>query len=111
MCLLDKKYILNRGYITTCNLKNPHYRFAARKIIFYPGDKVVAKNVVFKIGNIPVFYIPYYMQPAKDKLPRVTVVPGSDHDMGMYLLTAWRYYYNEAFKGRLHIDYYEKLMK
>ncbi len=103
-----KKYVLEHGYITTCNLKKPHYRFAARKIIFYPGDKIVAKNVVFKVGDIPLFYIPYYMQPAKDKLPRVSVVPGSDHDMGMYMLTAWRYYYSESFKGRLHFDYYEK---
>ncbi len=103
----DEEYHLNRGYVTTCDLPQPHYRLCAKRILFYPGRKVVAKNVVMKIGKIPVFYIPYYLQPAKDKLPRVTLIPGKDKDMGFYMLSAWRYYFNEAFKGRLHLDYYQ----
>ena len=103
----EEEYHLNRGYVTTCNLPEPHYRFSAKKILFYPGRKIVAKNVVLKVGKIPVFYIPYYLQPAKDKLPRVSLVPGKDKDMGFYILSAWRYYFNEAFKGRLHLDYYQ----
>ncbi len=102
----ETEYDLNNAYVTTCDLKNPRYRFVAKKIIMYPDNKIVAKNVFLKIGDIPVFYIPYYMQPVKDKLPRVTLVPGNDKEMGFYLLSAWRYYFSEYFKGRLHLDYY-----
>jgi len=104
----EEEYRLIDGYVTTCDLKEPHYRICAKRILFYPGRKIVAKNVVMKVGKIPVFYIPYYVQPAKDKLPRVTLVPGKDDDMGYYMLSAWRYYFNESFKGRIHLDYYEK---
>ena len=104
----EEEYHMNDAYVTTCDLEEPHYKLCAKRILFYPGRKVVAKNVVMKVGNIPVFYIPYYVQPDKDKMPRVTLVPGKDDDMGMYMLSAWRYYFNEEFKGRIHLDYYEK---
>jgi len=107
----DKKYVLKNGWFTTCNPQCPHfmdYRIYAKKIEFYPHDKMVAKNTVIKIGKVPILYLPYYMQPAKDKLPRVTIIPGKDHALGMYMLTAWRYYFNEEFKGRIHLDYYSK---
>ncbi|MBN2120412.1 MAG: LPS-assembly protein LptD [Candidatus Omnitrophica bacterium] len=104
----EGEYHLNQGYVTTCDLEEPHYRMTAKKILFYPGRKVVAKNVWIKVGKIPIFYIPYFVQPSKDKLPRVTLVPGRNDDTGLYMLSAWRYYFNEEFKGRLHLDYYEE---
>lgn len=102
-----EEYILSEGYFTTCDLVPPHYRLQAQRVLFYPGRKIVAKNVVMKIGNLPVFYLPYYVQPVKDRLPRVSLTPGKDEYMGFYMLSAWRYYFNEFFKGRFHLDYYE----
>ncbi len=108
----EEKYVLNDGCFTTCGpLNEPQhffdYRIESRKIEFYPGRKIVAKDVIFKIGDVPILYIPYYLQPAKDKLPRVTLVPGSDSEMGLFMKSAWRYYFNEAFKGRIHLDWYQ----
>jgi len=104
----DDELKAKKAYITTCNLDKPHYRLRAKQILIYPGDKIVAKNVVFMSGECPVFYIPKYVQRIDDKRPRVTVVPGHDKDWGTYLLTAWRYYFIEDQQGRLHLDYREK---
>ena len=104
----EEEYVLNKGYITTCNLKKPHYMLTSKRIIVYPGKKVVAKNVLLKIGNTPVFYIPYYVHSLKDKSFPVEVTPGKDKDWGFYFLTRWRYYFNDDNRGKFHLDWYDK---
>lgn len=108
----EKEYRFDNACLTTCGPLNKEqhffdYTIHAKEMIFYPGDKVVAKNVLMKINKVPILYMPFYIQPAKDKLPRVTLVPGHDEDMGVFMRSAWRYYFSEAFKGRIHLDYYE----
>lgn len=108
----DKEYELNDACFTTCGPLDEEsefldYEISASQVELYPGEKVVARDIFLKVGGVPVFWFPYYMQPAKDKLPRVTLSPGSDSDLGLYMLSAWRYYFNEGFKGRIHLDYYQ----
>lgn len=109
----DDYYQLKDACVTTCGPLDGKkffmdYTINAKEIEFYPQEKVVAKNVVVKVGKMPLMYIPYYVQPSKDKLPRVTLVPGYDSPRGVFLLTAWRYYVNQQFRGRLHLDWHSK---
>ena len=104
----DKDFELDKGYVTTCNREKPHYRVEAQEVRVYLDDKVVAKNIVFYIFDIPVFFLPLYVQPLKGEFPEVTIVPGRTSDWGYYALTAWRYYFNENAKGHIHLDYREK---
>lgn len=103
----DGKFILKNGYVSTCDLDDPHYRLTARKIIIYPKDKIIAKNVWLKVGPVPVFYIPYYSQSLKDKFP-VELAFGHKKYFGTYILTGWRYNINKENKGKIHLDWYEK---
>jgi len=102
------KMILKNGYITTCDLSQPHYRLVSKQVTIYPGDKVVARNVVLKIGDVPVFYIPYFSQSLKDKSFPAEVVPGNNDDWGYFMLTRWRYQLNQEHKTWLNIDWYEE---
>lgn len=104
----DKEVILRKGYVTTCDLEHPHYRVSARRIRLYLDDKVVAEDVVLYIGDVPVFYLPYYIQPLADLKTKITVTPGYRDEWGYYALTAYRYYINEQFKGYLQLDYRTK---
>jgi len=62
----EKQVNLKSSSLTTCDLENPHYRLQAREVKIYLDDKVIAKHIVAYIGNTPVFYLPYYVQPLKD---------------------------------------------
>ncbi|MCD6583130.1 MAG: LPS-assembly protein LptD [Candidatus Omnitrophica bacterium] len=106
--IYQNKYILHNGFVTTCDLKNPHYCLTAKKITVYPGKRVVAKNVALRIGKLPVFYLPYYSQSIKDKSFPLQVSPGKSKEWGFYVLTRWRYYLSEENKGRIHFDWYQK---
>jgi len=100
-----KEVDITGGYITTCDLPNPHYRIRSKHVKIYLGDKVVARNVTVSVGGVPVLYLPVYNQPINGKFPKVSLVPGRDKKWGTYLLSAYRYYMSDEAKGYLHLDY------
>ncbi len=102
------QFMLQRGYVTTCDLDKPHYRIQSRQVKIYLGDKVVARHILFFIGDVPVMYLPYYEQPLDQAKTHITVIPGESKDWGYYLLTAYRYYINDANRGDILLDYRTK---
>ncbi len=104
----ENEFIMQRGYITTCDKEKPHYRIQAKRIKIFLDDKIVAKNIIFFLDDFPIMYFPYYSHPLNDNRPRVTVIPGRNKDWGLFVLTAWRYHFNENAQGRLHLDYRER---
>jgi LPS-assembly protein len=106
--LSKEHYYIKRGYVTTCDKEHPHYRVQSRQLNVYLDDRVTASNILMFVGDVPIFYFPYYSHSLKDKHPGVTIVPGKNDDWGYFVLTSWRYYFNDNLRGRIHIDYREK---
>lgn len=102
----ENEYLLRRGYLSTCEYEKPHYKLTARTIRVYPGDRVIASNMILKIGAIPVFYFPYYSHSLKEPFP-VEVIPGKGNDWGFDVLSRWKYHLVEGSRGKVHLDWYE----
>ncbi|MCG2712170.1 MAG: LPS assembly protein LptD, partial [Candidatus Omnitrophica bacterium] len=98
-----QKYVLNRAYMTTCDKDKPHYRVQAKRFYVYPGDKIVAKNVVIFIGNVPVMYLPYWKQSFESDYI-ISLSVGRKKDWGWFALSSIRYYLNENLKTTVHFD-------
>jgi lipopolysaccharide assembly outer membrane protein LptD (OstA) len=96
---------VTQGYITTCDLAKPHYKIQSRRVRIYFGKRVVAKNVTFNVGGVPILYLPVYSQPINENFPKVNFVPGRDKNWGTYLLSSYRYNLSDDVKGNLHLDY------
>lgn len=101
----DREFVSYRGYLTTCNFKDPHWRMKQKKVNFFPGDKVQIKDNTVYIGKAPLMNIPRYNHSLKDPLMRVQLMPGTSKEWGPFLLTAWRYQLTEDLKGRIYLDY------
>ena len=100
---------MQKSYMTTCDLARPHYRFQARTVKVFLDDKIVMRHVIVYAFEMPLFYLPYYSYSLKEeRRPKVTVLPGKDKDWGYYVLSAWRYEFNQYLKGIVHLDYREK---
>ena len=104
-----ESFVHRGGYLTSCDFEHPHSRVQAKQVRIFMDDKVVLKDVVTYIGNMPVFYFPSYTHLLDDKRPRVTLVPGKSKEWGLFLLSSWRVYVNENLQGRFHLDYRERL--
>jgi lipopolysaccharide assembly outer membrane protein LptD (OstA) len=58
----DQTMKIEGGRMTSCDLDEPHYHFWSRRMKMKPGDKVVAAPIVLKIGNVPIFALPFYFK-------------------------------------------------
>lgn len=103
----EKRIDLKKAYLTTCELEKPHYRLKAKTVYLYPEDKVVAKNVLFYVGPLPIFYLPYWKQSLKDKRANVALSVGHKKNWGWFTLSAWKYDLGESLRGKIHLDYRE----
>ncbi|WP_307903394.1 hypothetical protein [Haliovirga abyssi] len=106
----DKAFVKD-SYFTTCNLKNPHYHLEAKKIIFYPGRKIVAYNAAIYIGKVPVMWLPYYVSSLKKGTKRASLFPriGSSDDKGKYIIWGIDYELNKKYlSGFVDMELSEK---
>ncbi|MGQ9607724.1 MAG: peptidylprolyl isomerase [bacterium] len=84
--LNEKESFIEDGAMTSCNLNNPHYLFEASKIVVHLRKELVAKNVIFKIGGIPLLYLPVYRRSLEpDKRARFIFKIGSSSFEGYYV--------------------------
>lgn len=111
-----EKFIVRKGYITTCDHERPHWRLSANRVDIYPDVMVNTYNAVSWFNpfprampwDIPVMWVPYYCHPLDEDRPHVTLIPGKYKPWGYYLLTAWRYHLTPGQKGYFRLDYREK---
>jgi len=96
------------GYITSCDRERPHYKISSKNVTIYPDNKVVAKNVVFKVGNTPVAYLPRYDYSLKAEWPTIDIIPGKKKKWGVFALTSYRYPVNDDSRLTLRMDEREK---
>ncbi|OQX84947.1 MAG: hypothetical protein B6D63_03465 [Candidatus Latescibacteria bacterium 4484_7] len=54
----DVLKVYNSKY-TTCDLKQPHYSFRAKRMKVFIDDKIVSGPIVLYVGEMPVFYLPF----------------------------------------------------
>ena len=59
-------YRMTGARFTSCAQPNPRWRFTTSSATIHRDDKIVAKNVVFRVKSVPTFYLPYFRYPLKE---------------------------------------------
>jgi lipopolysaccharide assembly outer membrane protein LptD (OstA) len=62
-----QRFNVQCGRITTCMQPRPDWEFRAREARIGVGNYVTLKDPSFWIKGVPVFYVPYFVFPIKDK--------------------------------------------
>ncbi|MDD5557326.1 MAG: hypothetical protein PHN82_08765 [bacterium] len=102
------EYQVENGYVTTCDYPKPHTSLRAKTIYIYPGDSIVAHNVVFNAYETPVFWSPYAKYSLVDDESPYNMVPGFTSDWGFFLLTAFDVYKTKNIRVTPHLDFRSK---
>jgi LPS-assembly protein len=78
---------VRRGRITTCTSAVPEWEFRTPEAHIGVGDYVTLKQPSFWIKGIPVFYVPYFVFPIKDKRTTGFLPPhvGSSRQFGQII--------------------------
>ncbi len=94
---------------TSCGAKPPHYHFHASSITVKPKKSMIARNALFYLGDVPVFYLPILY---KSLSPRHWLSwksqTGFDHRNGLFLKNTLTTEHGETVYSKLYADYYVK---
>jgi lipopolysaccharide assembly outer membrane protein LptD (OstA) len=66
------------GQMSSCDLEVPHYYFWSGKMKLRPKDKVVAAPIVLRVGNVPIFALPFYYKNMKEGRQSGILFPSFD---------------------------------
>ena len=56
-------YLVHHGYITSCRIPKPKWRFVTSTALLQIGEDARMHHATLRLGNIPVFYFPYAQYP------------------------------------------------
>ena len=103
--ITNRVYMATNAVLTTDDVAEPGVKIRARSIKILPGDKVVARHATLYVGNVPVFYTPYYSRKLGARSNHFTFVPGYRSSWGPFLLSSYNLFLGEEFDGVAHVDY------
>lgn len=63
----EKTLNVKEGNFTTCSNHPAHYNFYSKRMKVYSDDMVVCEPVILKIQDIPLFIIPFWFFPIRNK--------------------------------------------
>lgn len=92
--------VISKGYLTTCDLEHPHYKFYARKVDIRAEERIIARDVVFYLFDLPILYLPLYYRSLKDRRSKFVVEPGYSRTEGLFVRAFYNYNIGEGIQGR-----------
>ena len=94
---------------TSCGAAPPDYHFHAARVSVAPKKSLFARNVIFYLGDVPVFYMPVlYKSLSPVHWLGWKSQPGLDSRNGPYLKNTLTTQYSEFMYGKLFADAYAK---
>lgn len=101
-------YTTTNAFVTTDDYSQPLQRIHAKQIKIVPGKYFEARQAVVYVGNVPVFYFPYYRRSLEKHENTFVFIPGYRSVFGPYLLSSYHWIWNEELSGVVHVDWREK---
>jgi LPS-assembly protein len=101
-------YAATNSFFTTEDLANPLVKIRAKYLRIIPGEKVEAHQATLYVGEVPLFYFPYYSRRLTPRSNHFNFVPGYRTSYGPYLLSRYNWYFNDDLDGIARVDYRER---
>jgi len=101
-------YRLTNASFTTDNREKPSFHMEASTIEYRPNDEVVLKNVLFYVGDVPVFYVPLFVQSLTDSRPAYQFNIGDSGRFGAFIDNTYNWVADNQLRGSAEFDVREK---
>ena len=87
----EGNFTLERARLSTCETDLSKYHLYGYRIRILPKKRFTVQHAVFRIGPIPIFYLPYYYYPLGEKHLAFQIFPGKSDSEGAFVRTVWGY--------------------
>ncbi len=97
-------YQVSPGYLTSCELEPPHFKFAGRRAIIFAEDKLArVRSAAFVVDKLPFIYLPYAV--LADREMPFFIIPGKKKPWEQFVLMGYRYELPANQKGTVKVDW------
>jgi lipopolysaccharide assembly outer membrane protein LptD (OstA) len=96
------------AFITAEDIDNPAVKVRAKRITVIPGQKIIAYHATLRVGEVPIFYFPYYTRNIGPNANNFNFLPGYRSSFGPFVLGSYTFFLNHELSGAIHVDYREK---
>ncbi|CAB4242390.1 Organic solvent tolerance protein OstA [Methylacidimicrobium sp. AP8] len=100
-------YHVDHGMYTVQNRENPSLRVKSRTMDIYSGDRVVMRDVVIYISNIPVLWLPAISQSLDSDSNTVFFTAGDNAYWGWFGTILYNWKFNPSLSARFNLTYYQ----
>ncbi|MBN2403784.1 MAG: LPS-assembly protein LptD [Spirochaetes bacterium] len=100
-------YITDNTELSTCDLERPHYHFSVNKVTIYRDKRAIAYNAIYKVGDVPLFYLPVIAH-SDDGIGIITQF-GQGGRRGAFMQNTVKYTSESGDKWKYKFDIYDKL--
>ncbi|EEF59460.1 LPS-assembly protein LptD [Pedosphaera parvula] len=104
----NQAYIATNTVITADDYEHPREKIRAKTLKIVPGKYFEARQATLYVGNVPVFFFPYYKRGLGEHQNNFSYVPGYRSTFGPYLLSSYNWFYDDKLSGSIHADWREK---
>lgn len=106
----ESNYRVTAGNFTACTATPPAWKFGASTVDVEVGGYASARNMVFYLRDIPVFYLPYFLYPVKTERESGLLIPhfGLSQLRGVETYLAYYQVLGRNMDATLFLDTYSK---
>jgi LPS-assembly protein len=104
-------YRIHGGKFTSCAQPNPRWNFSASSATLKVDKRITATNVVFRVKQVPAFYIPYFVYPIEqDQRSTGFLFPhfGRSSTRGFNIGTGFFWAMNRSWDQTFYVDYFSE---
>jgi LPS-assembly protein len=105
------KYEIEGAHFTSCTQPNPRWSFSASSATLVMDDHIRARNVVFRVKDVPAFYLPYLVYPIEeDQRSTGILFPhfGQSDTRGFNVGTGFFWAMGRSYDQTFYFDHYSK---
>lgn len=101
----EGNFFLERAKLSTCETDFSKYHLYGQRIKIMPKKRLTVQNALFRIGPVPVLYLPYYYYSLGEKHLGFQIFPGRGQSEGAFARTVWGYPTTDETYTQVYLDY------
>ena len=104
----EGNFFLEKAKLSTCEIDLSKYHLYGHRIQVMPKKRLTVTHALFRIGPVPVLYLPYYYYSLGEKHLAFQIFPGQSQSEGAFVRTVWGYPPTEDTFAKVYLDYLTK---
>lgn len=101
----NQVYAATNAVLTTDDVARPAFKVKASRIVIIPGKRIRAYGATLYVGEVPLFYFPYFSRAIGEHSNHFNFTPGYRSLYGPFLLGSYTWSYSDELDGVFHADY------